>query len=49
MMFYIQKVKGQLHFMTFCKNTFLPVTQHRNSGTEGETVTIVHICQILNR
>ena len=45
MTFYTQKVKGQLHCdnIMFCKNTFLAVIQHHNSGTEGEIVTIFHI------
>ena len=45
MTFSIQKVKGQLHcdITMFCKNTFLDIIQHHNSGTEGEIVTIFHI------
>ena len=27
----------------FCKNTFLAIIQHHNSGTEGKNVTIFHI------
>ena len=43
MMFYVQKVQGQLHIITFCKNPFLDITQYLNSGAEGETGTIFHI------
>ena len=37
-MFYMQKVKGQLHCdnIMFCKNTFLADIRQHTSGTEGE-------------
>lgn len=44
-MTYVLTVKGQLFFdvVMFCKNTFLAIIQHQNSGTEEQIVAILNI------